>query len=157
MDTDNLNSTVINWSMAGGTWCTKSLRASDVIGIYWAENWDALSPLELRVPSGSSFISSFQPFSTNKPYCFTTIAIFNFTPLILHRTLAIHSPKLSIFPSCLASPLYTYIYSFIRARSHFYLHRLRNNSFNFFSLVETFFFLRFFPLFFTLMLFCRQS
>lgn len=35
----------------GGTWCRKSLRAPDVIGIYWAENWDALSPLELRLPS----------------------------------------------------------------------------------------------------------
>lgn len=62
MDIDNLNSFVINRSMVHGTWCTKSLRASDVIGIYWPENWDALSPLELRVPSWSSFLPSFQPF-----------------------------------------------------------------------------------------------
>ena len=41
--------------MVGGTWCRKSLRASDVIGIYRAENWDAI----------------FNPF---------LISIFDFTP-----------------------------------------------------------------------------
>lgn len=53
---DNSNFLVINRSLVQETmWCTKSLRASDVIGIYWPENWDALSPPELRVPSWSSF------------------------------------------------------------------------------------------------------
>lgn len=46
----------------GGTWCRKSLRAPDVIGIYWAENWDALSPLELRLPS---FLPSFDQSSVS--------------------------------------------------------------------------------------------
>lgn len=53
---DNPNFSVINRSSVHGTWCTKSLRASDVIGIYWPENWDALSPPELHVPSFLIFL-----------------------------------------------------------------------------------------------------
>lgn len=144
MDIDNLNSSVINWSMVHGTWCTKSLRASDVIGIYWSENWDALSPLELRVPSGSSFIPSFQPFSPNKP---------SVSPLSQSSTLhhssctkpcypfveAIHLPfLLSFLP-------YTYIFIYIllyvhdRTRIFIFIVSNNNNSFNSSFLEGTFF------------------
>ena len=58
---DNPNFSVINRSLVHRTWCTKSLRASDVIGIYWPENWDALSPLELHVPSFLIFLPCFLP------------------------------------------------------------------------------------------------
>jgi len=58
---DNPNFSVINRSPVHGTWCTKSLRASDVIGIYWPENWDALSPPELHVPSFLIFLPRFLP------------------------------------------------------------------------------------------------
>lgn len=58
---DNPNFSVINRSPVHGTWCTKSLRASDVIGIYWPENWDALSPPELHVPSFLIFLPRLLP------------------------------------------------------------------------------------------------
>ena len=56
-DIDNPNSSFINRPMVCGTWCTNSLKALDVIGIYWLENWDALSPPELRVPHGGGTLS----------------------------------------------------------------------------------------------------
>lgn len=64
---DNPNFSVINRSPVHVTWCTKSLRASDVIGIYWPENWDALSPPELHVPSFLIFLPA-PPVSAKPPF-----------------------------------------------------------------------------------------
>lgn len=58
IDIDNSNSTVINRLVVHRTWLTKSPKATDVIGIYWPENWDALSPLELRALSSLPILLS---------------------------------------------------------------------------------------------------
>lgn len=86
---DNPNFSVINRSSVHGTWCTKSLRASDVIGIYWPENWDALSPPELHVPSFLIFLPRFlpaPPVSAKPPFYIHSLFLF---PLLLLHSISL--------------------------------------------------------------------